>query len=179
MKYFVLFVISLAALIIGGASAAQDLSHYNTPYGFRLPMLSGGEFVVTGYGNYNKSETDRTYYQGTSLNHYTKSFNSSLRGVVALSDKLLIQGELLFYPGQQISRFPGFPCDYEYVEQDAYLSPGFTMVFRPSPVLEVYGDVMFATADRKQYEECSPEAFLYDEVKYQRISFGFTYLGRF
>ncbi len=176
-KSFLLAVVSFA-ILISGTVAGQDTERYYQPYGFRLPVLSAGEYVVSGSGFYYTSKSVRTDYSGDTTLYDYKNVYSSLQATVAITDRFLVRGDLSYYPKQTVNDYTGFRCEREYVEQDGYLSPSLLVVYRPVRSLELYGDFGFSTSDLLTYEECSDEAFYYRETKYRRFSFGFTLQGR-
>jgi hypothetical protein len=185
-------IVLLAACLVAGAACAQDLSHYVTPYGFRLPQLEQGEYVLSASGNYyggdykSIAQDPADYGWDSEYREYFASFSATC----ALTDRLLVQGGLSLSPShrsQRVKHWFRYSFDSDTVVQEtieselqANVRPNLTIVFRPQPTLEIFatGQLTKQNTDVTYSHPTDP----WDDKRQEQTStylyFGITYLGK-
>jgi hypothetical protein len=170
---------------------AQDLSHLYMPYGFQLPFLQKGEYLLSAsFNGYNYKSTSRYINAidspAVAWDDRWRSSNRSLSisGVIGITDNLLAEADLRLMPSQGIgsdqSDRPGYRYDLKR-KSNTVLSPAFKLVFRPKTNIECFG--WFRTENSKTtYERTPISDWLIgpDNVKnrYSAFSVGISYFGK-
>jgi hypothetical protein len=165
---------------------SQDISNAYNVFGFRAPFLQSGEFVATFNGNYYSYENDYTYeYEPDRFNTSNYGYmNFYARGLLAITDKVLIYTTLYLYPKYEREGKYG---DNTYKNettstQNTYVYPYITLIFRPKRNLELSGSLY--TYNRKYGYETTysnpdqdPYAYEYD-TKYFGGNLSINYFGK-
>ncbi len=190
MRRFTMAVIAAATVLLFVPIAAQDQPHYFTPYGFRLPVLAKGEYILSAYGGYFKTSTEsKNFDESVDAAEYDiTDYYFSFRSALALTDKLLFQSKFVYYPKRDL-RYYKYPVygggDSLYYRSSTgtargELNPSATLVFRPITTLEFFFDVSLSS--RTIINEYDPSVEDRAEKQSKRtsrtFSFGLTYLGK-
>ena len=183
MKKVILFIIILLLTIT--CSYSQNLNNLYSPWGFSAPFLKSGEFVLStrGYYNWNDSETfyedepDR-YSRNESTNFYVYA-----RGLLAVTDKFLINATLYFYPKEETSRYYSGNTTYDqesWYTRNAYFYPYFTLIFRPVKNLEFSGTFSHRSSDQRYDRIYNDEETPYSDntYTYNYLNVGVNYFGK-
>jgi hypothetical protein len=189
-----IYYISVGYTLLGNLSlrtsspmAGLEFSDFFTPYGFRTPLLKQGQYALSFGSHYQRTESEEDYPSGTlefDVRSIDRTYYFSLDGVYAVSNKLILEGNLSLYPGQ--TRFTQWdPWFGPYEEgmgeietkqrSDFAVSPGLEISLRPLENAEFYGSFYFNK--EKSHDEVSGERT--DELKSEGFYFdlGCTLLG--
>ena len=145
---------------MAAGSHAQNPTDYFTPYGFQLPNLQKGEYLVSLWGNYYDYSDKLQPENPDDINRNSSHHQYfTFRGVYAFTDILLLRVQLVFNPSR-------VQYEYEYANQSAvpiyrlnrqipnsYINPYIGIGFKPNTSLEIYGNVtsiIYTTEDREQ-----------------------------
>jgi hypothetical protein len=170
--------------LLATPTAYSEISNFFTPYGFRMPLLEKGQYTLNFNPHYYRQELGEKYGSGFNES-ISKQYGLSLKGIYALTDKLIFQSNLILYPGQTDLTYSSF-IDYPYYNyiyglkyeehSNPIVSPGLGISFRPQANIQLYGDFRFSK--KKSYLETEYEARLND-TNLEEIYFdlGFTLLG--
>jgi len=187
-KMMVLFAVCIAV----GNAGAQDLSHYLTPYGFRLPQLERGEYVLSATGNFYASDYKSIRQEAADYGwedeyrQYVVNFSATC----ALTDQLLVQGGIGVSPSYRSDRTKNWghyslepdSIVRETIEGNlkASVQPSLTIVFRPQPTLEIFvsGELMTRNVDVTYDRVTDPWDDKRQEQDSKYLYFGITYLGK-
>ena len=165
--------------------SAQNINNVFSPFGFQAPFLQGGEYILNARGYYNWSENDYSYEDGSSAYSYGESSNmyAYVRGLLALTDKVLVNTGLYFYPewetGHQYSGSSTYDQEYWYT-RTTYINPFFTLIFRPIKNLEISG--YYSTYNNKQgYDRITDDVETHvndNDYKYSYANVSINYFGK-
>ncbi len=180
-----LILITIILLLFVPCIFPQDLNNVYSPYGFQAPFLKSGEFILTARGYY--SWGDYEYFYEDEPDRYSNSENSNYymyaRGVLALTDKFLINSTLYIYPGMETSRSFYGNSSYDQVNwftRKTYLYPNFSLIFRPVRNLEIAGSYSHRSYDQAYDRIYNDEEFHnYDSTsKYTYTNISINYFGK-
>jgi hypothetical protein len=172
-----------------GTAAGQELSHLYQPYGFQLPMLKAGEYLVSA--SFNGWDDESTVHYIDNFSTPTIEFDevresnwqyASVSGVIGISDKFLTEVVLNVYPSitnNTISSFYPTEESVQTADNNTYLAPMLKLVFRPSTNLEFFGQ--FRTETRTiTYDRTNAPSFWIDNVEDKHTDFavGVSYFGK-
>ncbi len=173
------FYITTLVLMFTTFCYSQDVSNFYTPYGFRLPNLNQGEYILSGWGNYYSSEYSLNYNSPHEFyNSDYSNFNLNLRSVYALTNQILFRLNLSYYP-EQIIRDSDSDDYKQETTMESHIAPDIMIVFKPISSLEIYGTYYYQNI--KDNDKFIPESFFGykgSKDKNERISFGFNYYGK-
>jgi hypothetical protein len=170
--------------LLATPTAYSEISNFFTPYGFRMPLLEKGQYTLNFNPHYYRQELGEKYGSGFNES-ISKQYGLSLKGIYALTDKLIFQSNVILYPGQMRSTYRDvlslpyldFTREFEMKEHSNFtVSPGVGISFRPQANIQLYGD--FRIIKGKSHWETEDETRLID-MKLEEIYFdlGFTLLG--
>jgi hypothetical protein len=179
----------LLSVCLSASVTAQEMSHLYGVYGFQLPLLEKGEYVLSASfnGRYGKATTHYLYTAGSpalewdGIYEYSQEY-ARLSGVLAITDNLLAEVSMVLYPSQETrvttSGMPESRSEERGTESTA-LSPTFMLVFRPKANIECFG--RFYTENLKTTYEQTPTSDWtapYDKSTYSSFSVGVSYFGK-
>ncbi|UCC45397.1 MAG: hypothetical protein JSU65_05625 [Candidatus Zixiibacteriota bacterium] len=183
-------ILLTSVILTVSAAATGELSDYYTPYGFRLPLLQQGQYVISGTMSYYKSESEviRADPLPRGSEGIQRKYLTGLSATYAISDDLLFQSRLYYVPKQHSVDWRSWRWDTagdslinstEDRRDRAYFYPSFTLVYRLAPNFELYGDARFESY-KSDYESNPETISSYKRSKYSYSGFvvGFTYLGK-
>lgn len=177
-------VLALSVLVVcfvAQAGAGMPGSDGFTIYGFELPQLHAGEYLLSARGTISSTDVeidaadpDYDYSTTSGLTCY------DVRSVYAATDQILIRFGLTYYPGQTVDEVDqlhmGSAVQAYKLEQDATLKPDIGLVFRPSRVLEFYGTWSREASHRDFSEEYTYRG---SDQETSNFRFGVNYFGSF
>ncbi|MCP4704063.1 MAG: hypothetical protein GY865_05595 [candidate division Zixibacteria bacterium] len=176
-------LLSVGAIILIPLSGLCDDTSILQPYGFRLPFMEKGEYIISlNYYNYSSRATTDYNTPDYSSSKYD-DINIALKSTIALSKKLLIQSGVVFYPNQISSEYRSYVYnDYLYDDkQKSYMRPNFLVVFRPTRSLEIWSEVEFGNrkTDYLWLDGTNPETYqTRNSYKFSIFSAGITFHGQ-
>jgi len=134
---------TILTLALTASVSAQDRTHAYTPYGFRLPFLEAREFVASVHYNYLTSDRSVEYVREIDNRDIEANLGVFIfDGVVAFSDYFLFGTKLRLFPAQTVQEISTDNYSGAALSDlGTYLSPEFTLVFRPSERLEIGGSI--------------------------------------
>ena len=182
-------IISAAIILVvlrAGSPYAQTISDFFTPYGFKLPNLKAGQYLLSVRGDYEdlkyNRKTDHNYEidRKTTLNSY-----ASAAVVLAVTDRILLTTSLGYYPrrlaSEQLRSTLFFATAKTTELQYGSLRPSLGLAFKPKPNLEIFGsfDYYYYEYDKRDYADYYDDNF---EVRpfwerSRRVSIGVNWLG--
>jgi hypothetical protein len=119
--------------------AGLEFSNFFTPYGFRTPLLKQGQYALSVGSHYQRTESEEDYPSSrreSQVRSIDKTYYFYLNGVYAVTNKLILEGSLSFYPGQTrlTQRDPWFD---PYEEVMGEIETKQRSDFAVSPALEI------------------------------------------
>lgn len=178
-KTFVLVLCVLVAIVAVQAEAGTATSDGFTVYGYELPQLRAGEYLLSARGTVSSSEfvidaaePDFGYTSEQDLTFF------DFTGVYAATDHVFLRVGLSYYPEQTVQEVDyvglGSGADFGH-EQDSYVRPDLGLVIRPSRALELYG-----TWSREVAGTEYTEGYFYEgsASEVTTLRFGVNYFGR-
>ncbi len=188
-RYMVWTGIFLVLLMAATVSAGDSDLHYQ-PYGFRFPLLEKGEYVISALGNYYKWENDAHYEDPLprGLDFEAKQYYVTVRGAVAVSDRLLVEASCMYYPSQRTEYTRRWSTDTSdsttsfwagETDYEGFFSPTFALAFRPVVNLEFQATINHSSS-RTNSNNDPPS--IWDVIgqtrKHVNLTVGMTYHGR-
>ena len=174
---------------MAAGSHAQNPTDYFTPYGFQLPNLQKGEYLVSLWGNYYDYSDKLQPENPDDINRNSSHHQYfTFRGVYAFTDILLLRVQLVFNPSR-------VQYEYEYANQSAvpiyrlnrqipnsYINPYIGIGFKPNTSLEIYGNVDFSGYSyiEKSYSDPALGGYIAEKHDYEHksITIGVNNLGK-
>lgn len=159
MKRYILFLVA-GLIVIGSAAAAGDLDHLYVPYGYDYPLLSQGEYVLTG--SFAQHDTWQTHYYhdtgDTAWGDEDPLRRISLEGLYAVFGNLYLRGGLSYEFAQDSHSWSTQGYD-SHRHENAVWEPSVNVVYRPWTQLQVsasYSRYTRTTSSRSEYTIISP-----------------------
>lgn len=181
-----IFFSAAILLALYGWLTAQDISDYYTPYGFQLPNLKAGQYLVSLRGDYEDLKYNRKSAHNYEIDRKTTLNSFALaQGVFAVTDYLLVTSSLRYFPRRMVSEQLRSTLLFATAKTTELrfnsLRPSFGLVFKPRPNLEIFGnfDYYYYEYDLRDYADYYVDDY---EVRpfwerSKRISVGVNYLG--
>jgi len=155
-------VLSMVAAVLAAVSVtvAGDLDHLYVPYGYSYPLLSQGEYVLTG--SFAQQDTWQTHYYhdtgDTAWGEEDPLRRISLEGLYAVFGNLYLRGGLSYDFAQDSRNWSTQGLD-SYRHEDAVWEPFVNVVYRPWTPLQIsasYSRYSRTTSSRSEYTIVSP-----------------------
>ncbi len=164
---------------------SQELNNAYSLWGFRAPLLKSGEFIVTAGGNYSSNDYDYKYDNDPDRfnNSEYSNMNFTARGILAITDKFLINTSLYFYPKRETSNSRYGNIDYENKSTSnlqSYLYPNLTLIYKPKKNFEISGSIFSYNVEQNYetiYSNADQEPYSYNQD--YRSSGGNIYVNYF
>jgi hypothetical protein len=166
----------------------SEFSNFFTSYGFRTPMLKGGQYALNVNSCYERTESKEHYPENMHRHNdrsVDKTYYFSLNGVYAVLDELIIECNLDVFPGltnvtswyRLDSDIIGASWELEDKQHSHFtVSPHFEVCFRPRINLELYGS--FSLNKENMYRENRLGGHTYSlSMEDIYFDFGLTILG--
>ncbi|KPK98676.1 MAG: hypothetical protein AMJ90_09870 [candidate division Zixibacteria bacterium SM23_73_2] len=181
-RLFILFAL-ICFLIVSAPAFSSEISNFFYPYGFKTPLLKGGQWASSIAYHYRKDESWRDPLNDP---FYSKNIRKtqffSLRSVYALVDRIILETSLDFFPEQtRVTYWNGnHPKPLELISKNRsnfFISPSFDVSFRPKRNIDIFGT--FYCSKEKQRRFICVEPFFETEmlIKTYHLNFGFIMLG--
>jgi hypothetical protein len=178
-----------------GCLSAQESTNYYQKYGFKLPDLKKGQYVLSADWEYYNSEYNLNQYNTLPYIYRDKVREHifAFNGTIALTDQFLFQSTLILHPSQEtddydysysFSLLPDVDTlvsvDNSYTKRiNTVLEPHFLLAYRPNDLLELHFDFRYQdfdyTYDPVVKASGRPKS---SSIRTQMISFGLTYHGQ-
>jgi hypothetical protein len=187
MKKVAIVLALMLMVVLTQCALAQELGHYYTPYGLSYPNLQKGEYSLSLSGNYSDAKSNYDNFDSTLYSKYSNYYSSYyFRGIFAITSKILFQTSVDYYPSRYTYNYLSvYGPDDVYgnsQKRNASLQPSFSLAYKPTTTLEIYGNVAFYTSSYKyKYYPFDPPSGS-DTDKYtsknRSIGFGINYIGK-
>jgi len=182
-----IIITSLLALLIASSAFSQEMQNTYKSYNFISPQLESGEFIISFYGSrYARKNDFSTVGTSEISNSNSKQYYGYLDGIIAMTNEILLNFNLTYYPKQMnltsFSKSTNYESNYEYNE-NSYFIPTIGMILKPLPNLEIYGNFTFLKSTTtishsftSQFSNDISEEL--NVENYNRLSFGVNYFGK-
>lgn len=168
--------------------SSSEVHRFSKVYGFRSPVISQRQSGLSIGYQYRRTKSEHRWSEAPPYDSETveKRYHFFLDGLYALTDWLILQGRLEFYPGQDRRTFQAYMYAYEGAEpatpmisSDFSVSPHLDLSVRPKANIEVYGTFDFLREEFDFDPKLVPDEYVDERRESYYFDLGLSILGSF